>query len=144
MLMDRFSMAPQLIKEIAAHARECYPEEACGIIAGEKRRVGSVLCRGRNLSVTPCVAFEVDPETLACQLDLEEAGLKMTAVYHSHPAGPATPSPIDARRASEGYPNSVMIVCSLADFDLPVLRAFGPSDGRLSEMTLVQANEASP
>lgn len=136
--MDRFELAPELAGEISAHAVECYPEEACGIIAGTGD-AGTKLYRGRNLSATPRLAFELDPETLARQLDFETAGLTMTAIYHSHPSGPATPSEADIRQASEGYPDSITIVCSLADFSSPVLRAFQIAQGQVREVSLVRA-----
>jgi proteasome lid subunit RPN8/RPN11 len=141
--MERFRLASRLIQEISAHALQCYPEEACGIIAGACRGVGAALYRGRNLSTAPSVAFELDPETLARQLDFEDAGLAMTAIYHSHPAGPETPSPIDISRTLEAYPDSIMIVCSLADVANPVLRAFRVACGRASEITLVQDHEVA-
>jgi proteasome lid subunit RPN8/RPN11 len=139
--MDRFKLAPRLFEEIAAHALECYPKEACGIIAGARRDVGAELYRGRNLSPTPCVAFELDPETLSLQLDFEDVGLEMTAIYHSHPDGPETPSPIDVSRTFQGYPESVLIVCSLADVSNPVQRAFRFACGQVFEVSLVQDHE---
>jgi proteasome lid subunit RPN8/RPN11 len=137
--MDRFELAPEVAEEISVHALECYPEEACGIIAGAGD-VGTKLYRGRNLSATPRLAFELDPETLALQLDFETAGLTMTAIYHSHPSGPATPSEADIRQAF--YPDSIAIVCSLADFSSPVLRAFEIAQGRVSEVPLVRAERS--
>lgn len=139
-MTDRFELAPTLADQIAAHARECYPEEACGIIAGAGEE-GMALYRGRNLSPTPRVAFELDPGTLARQLDFEQAGLAMTATYHSHPLGPETPSPVDIDQASEGYPDSVTIICSLADVSTPVLRAFRIDHGQVREIALVQGSE---
>jgi [CysO sulfur-carrier protein]-S-L-cysteine hydrolase len=137
-MMDRFRLAPRLIEEISVHAQECYPEEACGIVAGACLDVGTALYRGRNLSPEPRVAFEVDPGTLARQLDLEDAGLAITAIYHSHPAGPATPSPIDISRMSEAYPDSAILICSLTDVESPVLRAFRVIRGQAREIGLVQ------
>lgn len=133
--MDRFELASELVAEIVAHGRECYPEEACGIIAGVGNH-GTALHRGYNRSSTPRVAFELDPETLARQLEFESAGLTMSAIYHSHPAGPETPSELDIRRASEGYPDSLQIICSLADPGSPVVRAFRTADGRVTEVLL--------
>jgi proteasome lid subunit RPN8/RPN11 len=141
MAMDSYELAPELADEIAAHARGSYPEEACGIIAGTGDS-GFKVYRGRNLSPTPNVAFALDPETLARQLEFEEAGLEMTAIYHSHPTGPETPSQIDVDQAF--YPDSVTIVCSLADASSPVLRAFRISGGLAREIPLVRAPRSWP
>ena len=139
-MIDRFELTPALAEQISAHARECFPEEACGIIAGAGEK-GTTLHRGRNISPTPRVAFEVDTDTLARQLDFEHAGLAMTAIYHSHPVGPETPSSIDIEQASEGYPDSVTIICSLAEVRNPVLRAFRIDRGQAREIALVQVGE---
>jgi proteasome lid subunit RPN8/RPN11 len=139
-MSDRFELAPGLAGQIIAHARECFPEEACGIIAGAGS-AGSMLYRGRNLSPTPRVAFDLDRDTLARQLDFEHAGLTMTAVYHSHPAGPDTPTSLDITRAAEGYPDSVILICSLAEIDKPVLHAFRIDRGRVREVVLVPGRE---
>jgi proteasome lid subunit RPN8/RPN11 len=138
-MMDHYELLPELAAEIAAHARESYPEEACGIIAGAGNS-GLKLYRGRNLSPTPQAAFALDHETLARQLDFENAGLEMTAIYHSHPMGPETPSQVDVDQAF--YPDSVTIVCSLQDTDTPVLRAFRISSGLVREIPLVRASDA--
>jgi proteasome lid subunit RPN8/RPN11 len=140
--MDRFELEPALADEILAHARECFPEEACGIIAGARNR-GAILYRGQNRSSTPGVAFELDTETLARQLDFEAAGMTLAAIYHSHPAGPETPSELDIRQAMEGYPDSLHIICSLADHNKPVLRAFRIGHDRVGEISLIQGVEAT-
>ena len=45
----------------------------------------AALYRGRNVSPTPAVAYELDVETLARQIEFEEQGLTLAAIYHSHP-----------------------------------------------------------
>jgi proteasome lid subunit RPN8/RPN11 len=122
-----------MLEKIIAHAREGCPEEICGIIAG-KEGVGDVLYRGRNVSPTPRVAYELDEATLVRQIEFEEQGLTLAALYHSHPAGPETPSPTDVKRAF--YPDSVYLICSLADPARPVVRGFRIADGRVTEVRL--------
>ena len=61
--------------------------------------------RGRNISPTPSVAYELDHETLALQIEFEDRGLAYWAIYHSHPQGPETPSETDVRLAF--YPEAV-------------------------------------
>ncbi len=92
------------------------------------------LYRGRNVSPTPAVAYELDVETLARQIEFEEQGLTLAAIYHSHPFGPETPSPTDVARAF--YPDSMYVICSLADPSQPVVRGFRIVDGRTTEVSL--------
>jgi proteasome lid subunit RPN8/RPN11 len=132
--MATFRLPPGMLAEIIAHARAGCPEEVCGIIAGTAEE-GVALCRGRNTSATPAVAYELDAETLAKQIEFEDAGLVLAAIYHSHPRGPETPSPTDVERAF--YPDSVYLICSLADPNRPTVRGFRISDGQVSEVTLV-------
>ncbi|MGC8781046.1 MAG: Mov34/MPN/PAD-1 family protein [Anaerolineae bacterium] len=131
---EAFHLPAELRADIIAHARAGYPEEVCGIIAG-RNNVAVALYRGRNVSPTPRVAYELDPETLIKQIAFEEAGLTLAAIYHSHPAGPETPSATDIARAA--YPDSVYLICSLADPARPVLRGFRIVAGQVTEVQLI-------
>jgi proteasome lid subunit RPN8/RPN11 len=124
--MDRleaagFRLAPGMADEIIAHARAGYPEEVCGILSGRDGRA-MALYRGRNIAPTPRVTYELDVYTLALQIDFADAGLELAGIYHSHPAGPETPSATDIALAF--YPEAVYLICSLANPERPVLRAF--------------------
>ena len=133
MTVEHFTLAPGMAAEIIAHTRAGYPEEVCGIIAG-RHDVGVALYRGRNVSPEPRVAYELDVETLARQIAFEDEGLTLAAIYHSHPAGPETPSPADVAKAF--YPESVHIICSLADPRRPRLRGFRIVNGQVQEVGL--------
>lgn len=110
-----------LAAQILDHARQGYPEEVCGLVAGRGDCAREVY-PGRNISPTPRVAYELDHETLAQIIAFEDAGLELVAIYHSHPAGPETPSPTDIGRAA--YPDALYLIVSLAEPERPVLRGF--------------------
>ncbi|CAB3850723.1 C40 family peptidase [Achromobacter animicus] len=87
-------MRKKTIEAIRAHAAAEYPRECCGL----------VLMQGRRESYRPCRNlaegtdhFILDPQDYAAA---EDAG-RITAVVHSHPDTPATPSEAD-RVACEG------------------------------------------
>lgn len=122
-----------IAEQIIAHARACWPEEACGLVAG---RDGAAIAiyPGRNMAPTPQVAYELDHETLARMIDFEDAGLETAAIYHSHPHGPDTPSATDI--ACAYYPAAIYLICSLADPARPVLRGFRIVDGQVREVRL--------
>jgi proteasome lid subunit RPN8/RPN11 len=124
-------------EEIIAHAQAGFPEEVCGIISG-RDGVAVELHRGRNVSPLPRTTYELDVETLTKQIAFDDAGLMLVAIYHSHPAGPATPSLTDIARAC--YPDSVYIICSLADVAQPSLRGFRIVDGVVREVILRDAS----
>lgn len=131
---DCFILTPEFLAEIVAHARAGYPEEVCGLIAGTDG-VAVALYRGRNVSPTPRTAYELDVDTLARQIDFENAGLTLAAIYHSHPRGPDEPSPTDIRLAF--YPDSLYIICSLTDRNRASVRGFRIADGQMREVTLI-------
>ena len=122
-----FRLPPELAEQIIAHSQAGYPEEVCGLISG-KDGVAVAVHPGRNVSPTPRTTFELDIETLAKQIEFEEAGLELVAIYHSHPHGPAVPSETDVQRAA--YPDALYLICSLADPGRPALHAFRYDDRR--------------
>lgn len=131
--MEQFALPAALAAAILRHARAGYPQEVCGLIAGRDGR-GVAIYPGHNVSPTPETAFELDTETLARQIALEDQGLALVAIYHSHPQGPAAPSATDITRAF--YPDAVQIICSLAQPAAPELRAFRIVQGRVWEVGL--------
>jgi proteasome lid subunit RPN8/RPN11 len=75
----------------------------------------------------------MDPnQQLEAMLDLEERGLQMLAIYHSHPHGPEIPSASDIAQAT--YPDSAYVIISLADKQQPSFRAFNIVDGQVKEI----------
>lgn len=119
--------------EILARLLAVAPREGVGLLATERDMPGGVVtaCRyypgtNRDASAT---RYTMDPEeVLAGLLKIEERGWRLGGIVHSHPAGPATPSPTDRREYR--YPEALMIIVSLAGGE-PDLRAWwlGDRDG---------------
>lgn len=98
------------------HARADAPREACGVLVGQRdgdeRRVEAVR-RVPNVADAPRVTYELDPEaTMAVFDEAEATGREVVGFYHSHPAGPSTPSATDREQAS--WPDYAYVVASLA------------------------------
>ncbi len=117
----KLHLPPELAGQIISHALAGYPEEVCGLVSG-KDGVAMAVHPGRNISATPRTTFELDPETLAKQIEFEDVGLELVAIYHSHPHGPAFPSETDVERAA--YPDAFYLICDLAGPGGPSLRVF--------------------
>lgn len=126
-------LPPDIAAAIIAQAQACWPEEACGLVAGREGAAVAIY-PGRNIAPNPRVAYELDHETLARLLEFEDAGLDLVAIYHSHPAGPETPSPTDIAQAF--YPKAVYLICSLADPARPALRGFRITEGQVCAVRL--------
>ncbi len=118
---ERLIVPKDIYEAIVAHAREGYPEEVCGLISGREGRA-IALYRARNIAEDRVMNYTVDPQTLLKQVEFEERGESMVAIYHSHPVSPPYPSATDARQAF--YPDAVYIICSLQDWDRPEVRGW--------------------
>ncbi len=118
---DKLILPEKIYEEIIAHAREGYPEEICGLLAGKGERV-TELHRAQNVAEDRIMNYVVDPQTLFKQVEFEERGERLTAIYHSHPVSPPYPSATDARQAF--YPDVVYIICSLQDREHPRMRGW--------------------
>jgi len=115
---------------IVAHAQAEAPREACGLLAGAGGQVQR-LYRLANSEQSP-LSYRPDPrEQLRAFEDMEAQGWELLAIYHSHPASPAYPSPRDVGLAY--YPDAVYVIVSLLDPARPVLRGFRVVEGRVSE-----------
>jgi len=123
----------EFIEEMVAHAREDAPNECCGIIAG-KNGTATKLFRARNSEASP-YRYSVDPRDLfRIFRECEENDWNFLAIYHSHTASEAYPSPTDVRLAL--WPEAYYILVSLQDAANPVVRAFRILDGAVTEEEL--------
>lgn len=98
-------------QEILAHLEAHVPLEACGLLAGKGNRVEKVLFV-RNQAQSP-VRFVMDAEEQLRAFEwMDEHGLDLLGIFHSHPAGPETVSPTDIAEAAYEV---VHVVCSRKD-----------------------------
>lgn len=118
---------------IVEQARREHPNEACGLLAGRDGEATEHLPMA-NAERSP-VLYRMDPgEQLRAFNRIDEAGLELVAIYHSHTRSPAYPSATDVSLAY--YPEAVYLIVSLADQDSPDLRGFEIRDDRVTEVPL--------
>ena len=116
-----------------AHAREEAPNECCGMIAARDGDAVRVY-RARNAAASP-LRYEFDPrEQYRIQMEIEDAGLDLGAIYHSHTRTEPYPSQTDINLAF--YPEAVYVIVGLAG-DQPDVRGYEIRDGRVQEAELV-------
>lgn len=124
-----------LYEEVIAHCRQEYPKEACGILAGAGEQVSRVFPM-TNVDQSP-ISYTFDPkEQLRVQKVLAQERLELLAIYHSHTASAAYPSPVDIARASEPgvallMPDVRYVLVSLKDRQQPDIKNYTIRDGRV-------------
>ncbi len=132
-MTDRFELSAALRDEMVAHARAEAPKEACGLVAGTDARATRVI-RCTNAHPAAVTRYTIDPrEQLRAFRDMEANGEELVAIYHSHPATQAYPSPTD--RAEAHYPDAFYVLVSLRDSTAEV-RAFRVRDGWVRQVSL--------
>ena len=123
-----------LYEEIVEHARAEAPNECCGMIASLDGRAVKVH-RAVNAAASP-LRYEIEgAEQYRIQMEIEDAGHDLGAIYHSHTRTEPYPSQTDINLAF--YPDSLYLIVGLADPAQPQLRGFEIRDGRVSEADLV-------
>lgn len=125
-------IAQSLVDEIVAHSRDDAPNECCGLVGGRDGEAASIH-RAENEFASP-KRFRI-ADQLKVMNAVEEAGLEVTGIYHSHTKSEAFPSQTDINLA-EWWPGVLWFICSLADPDEPVVRAFAIDDGGVDEVEL--------
>jgi proteasome lid subunit RPN8/RPN11 len=133
-----------MVQALIDHARAGYPNEACGLIIGDRPAAdgGSAL----RFEATPNKAaspyrYEIDPDDLyRLSVATDDADETFWAIVHSHTHTPAVPSPTDIGLAF--YPDALYMLVSLADDQAdpgtgtPSVRAWRILDGAVHEVAL--------
>jgi proteasome lid subunit RPN8/RPN11 len=108
----------RLLEETRAHLLREAPREGVGLWAG-RREVERVIPLP-NAHPHPHTAYLAEPLALLKALrELEGEGLALLAIYHSHPAGPALPSPTDIKEARWRVPYVIFGTDGVRAFLLP-------------------------
>lgn len=124
------NLEQQFVDEIIAHAKEEAPNECCGIVAGKDGR-GVKVYRAKNAEASP-YRYKVDDRDLfRIYRECSDNDWDFLAIYHSHTASEAYPSPTDVRLAL--WPEAYYVLISLMDAANPVVRAFRILDGEVTE-----------
>jgi [CysO sulfur-carrier protein]-S-L-cysteine hydrolase len=118
---------------IITQARNEHPNEACGLIAGTNGSA-TKLFRMTNAERSP-VIYRMEPaEQLRVFNEIDELGLDLVAIYHSHTRSAAYPSNTDVSLAY--YSDAVYLIVSLADPSEADLRGFRIIEGKVTEVEL--------
>ena len=119
-----------------SHALEDDPDECCGILAGRDSKV-SKLYRMTNVDHSP-YRYNMDPKELYnIYNEIDNDGLEIVGIYHSHTHSEAYPSDTDVRLVT--WPDASYILVSLMNKKNPEVRAFRIVDGNITEEEIVES-----
>jgi proteasome lid subunit RPN8/RPN11 len=132
-------IAPALLDDVIAHAREEYDAECCGMIAYEQNgpegspRAVSVK-RAKNVYASR-KRFEIDgKDVLRAINEFDDAGWEMGAIYHSHTHTAPYPSQTDINFA-RNWPEVEWLIVGLAGEE-PEVRCYLIEEGEVREVTI--------
>jgi [CysO sulfur-carrier protein]-S-L-cysteine hydrolase len=120
-------IARSLYDEIVAHARDDAPNECCGMVAARDGEAVAVH-RAVNAASSP-LRYEIEPrQQYEILTAIEDAGLELGAIYHSHTRSEPLPSQTDVNLAF--YPDALYVIVGVKDPEADV-RAWTIRDGNV-------------
>jgi len=129
-----------LYDEIVAHALDEAPNECCGMVAsagGEARRV----LRATNIHASP-LRYEIDAGEMYRLLgEIEDEGLELGAIYHSHTRSAPYPSQTDVNIAvppelgTPLWPGTIYVIVGVGGTE-PEVRGFAIDTDGVAEVAL--------
>ncbi len=122
-----------LLAAVVEHARRDAPDECCGVV-GVRDGAAVTVHALENVAHSP-YRFEVGAELVGVMDELDEAGLELGAIYHSHTRTDPVPSQTDIN-FSRAWPGTEWLIVGLGTPE-PVVRSFLVEDGRVREVELV-------
>ena len=112
----------ELYDEMVAHARAEAPNECCGMIAS-RDGVAVAVHRARNAAASP-LRYIIDPrEQYEITQEIEDAGLDLGVIYHSHTRSDPVPSQTDINLAKLGgtdlpaFPGTLYLIVGVKSED---------------------------
>jgi proteasome lid subunit RPN8/RPN11 len=123
----------RLLEQIVTHAEADAPNECCGMIGSRDGEAVKVY-PATNTAASP-LRYEIDgAEQYRIQMEIEDSGLDLGAIYHSHTRSEPKPSQTDINLAF--YPEALYVIVGLAG-EGPDVRAFEIRDGRVADAELL-------
>jgi proteasome lid subunit RPN8/RPN11 len=134
---ERLLLEGELWEKMQADVEGRLPQEACGLIAGLGDRAMEVIPITNQLHSS--TRYRLDPqEQIEAFKTIQDKGLELTGIYHSHPKGPQAPSPTDIAEAF--YPESIYLIWSLSGQEW-ICRGFVIQQGRTTEIPLLSPDQ---
>ena len=139
----------EILQAMVDHAKDDLPNEACGMILIGRSDRQMTVHRVTNTAASP-YRYEMSPlEMMKLEQKRDSENLDLFAIYHSHVASAAYPSPTDVRMAffppgetdnEPMFPETYYVLVSLEN-NKPDVRAFHIKKyGEISEESIESEN----
>lgn len=127
---------PRKLTNQLLHLAQLSPEaEVCGLVGADALGRPASCYPVANCAANPDKRFLLDAsQQIAAMKQMREKGESLFAIYHSHPAAPAEPSPTDIAEAS--YPETLHLIISLNTKGVLEMRGFKIAGHRVEEYPL--------
>ena len=120
---------------MTAHCLRVFPEEGCGLLAGNGSPSRVVSCLPVRNEAASARFYALDPEDhLRADRAAEAAGLEIIGVFHSHTHTDAYPSATDVEMAPDPAWHYVLVSLRA---EVPSIRSFRIADQVVEEEPLV-------
>lgn len=131
--MTALQILPEVYEKIVVASRAATPHEACGLLAGTDNII-SGFYQLTNIDASAEHFNMLPEEQFAAVKDMRNKGLRMMAIWHSHPSTPARMSDEDLKLAFT--PDTVYLILSLQHPDNPTLAGFRVIEGKPEKLEL--------
>lgn len=140
--MRSLRLSHQQVQTIVDHCIDSLPDEACGLIAGQ-RGLAKNIVPIKNISGNREIHYQMDAiEQLKAHKLIETEKLDWIAVFHSHPDSEPIPSQEDIRSAELNTPNIIHMIVSLRN-NQSRLQVWHIHNGQVDEVELLIGQQES-
>ena len=135
MVTARITIPQPVVDAMLAHAVVELPNEACGVLSGSLAEGRAITFHPTRNSEESPLRYNVDPaDLMRVTFEIDDAGMDIVGIFHSHVGSPAVPSETDRRLAF--YPDAFYVLAGLSDRERPEVRAWRIVDGDITEADL--------
>lgn len=130
--MSQIHLSWENYNQIVDHTQRIYPQEACGLLLGNKKHVTAIV-QAENIATDPYNHYAIDPVLVSKNLS------NIIGFYHSHPKGEPIPSPVDLQEAWQG--NTIYLIIGLKNRNSPRLAAWRIYGQRVISVEVITGDE---